>query len=1780
MRQGRKSAAQTKAPVKDIIKGSSVNKKGSASSTAKASSILLSDEITTALSKKAKDFNEKYKGKKVSVATLKAVFRRGAGAFSTSHRPNITRNGWAYARVNKFLEKKAGKTVKAAYVQDDDLMEKGGLIAPNGKPSNLTPEQYKLVRTSEFKAWFGDWENDPQNASKVVDENGEPLVVYHGTTTEFTIFKLEKPTIAAYGRGFYFTNNKGFASNYARGENAKILNLFLNIRKIFEINENEFPKIYDKYSEMENNKGLSRDFTTKLISEGYDGVYAKNSYNENELVAFNSNQIKLADGTNTKFDFNNSDIRYKEGGNLGQKITCHNCGWQWNTKDSDESDKYVCHKCGFDNTLFYSNDIMGKGGLIAPNGNPSNLNPDQYKLVRTPEFKAWFGDWENDLQNASKVVDENGEPMVVYHGSANKFNVFDKKRVGENYRESEQGGFFFTQKLNTAKNYAKLHSNLQNDGFVYYLFLNIKHPLVRNTNSEYYSPADRYDISRHEYISELRSNKKIDGIIIFGTKKDNLYVVNNSQQIKLADGTNTTFDMKNQDIRFKEGGQLSIQDNGLMDSIYPEIKEAFRHNGLKLEPNYAFTDGANKMYLPHTGMQKTNGKVDRVAITYYNDGYEVLGEIVVDVKEIGGIGVKLDFPDLQVSETLPIFAKGGEVDKVHEKLKEDLINDSFKSHKDIEQIAEEKGVDLEYAKEQLGKGMQTESEHSDDPMVQEIIALQHLDEMIDYYQKLEYMETTKMEKGGQVDPDNKKTKDMITHKAGNAGGLLVGNRHSEGGIKAVNKSTNSPLEMEGGEVVITRNAVSDVEKREFEGKMLTNREILSKINESGGGVSFEDGGKVDYSNKMAKGGELTDAKKESILKVKGNLINFKELLEPTDDGNKSIIVQNFVKSKKSGSVKIEGRSYDTQWFESMQDLINAVDWSKWEGNKMAEGGITTYTNTKLMDKLGGWRPDFSEYATKEGYKYDELNKTWTKNDDPYRVAEKFANGLSKVYGSESVTVTNGSVKQHSFKLDLWSDYGQGGFYHILWNGNVQRDEDNLIYGNVNSTVDEIAENVQKINLDYENMAHTAFYKNKMVDGGEVKNMYVVFFSRMLNGKSVPRIYEMYNTKEEAQEYIESRKELGENGWKVKEVKDMPIYSMINIVNQTKNIELSNFLHSKEKVDTFFNGKDSFYKKDYAWVKPYGYTWENWKLVPINKMADGGETKKANVLISHILDEAEGKLAKGRGESYVWDYIYKSVPSEIKGRDKRMEFADRLYDIAAKRVGKPLMKSDKMADGGVVEPKLVKFNSMYDGMVDAYESVKNKDLYFYVSGEKPPYIVTQESKGYPATEAFDDWLYDYEDAIDIAKKLAMGEDFNDYADGGDIDWGADLGDGFSVGNDVKITDPHSRFYYKTGYVVGKLSQSLVIRVGNDDMDAVVNKKYVQRLEAPEFAKGGILKMDKVWEKKELNNLKEWYKTKLKDSKSSLIKFGFNENHKDFKDAILILDKVKNASEKLIKSGILENGNFEIKYDFKITREGYPNADVMISKSIVWSNPKFMQEWEEYKKEYQYSADKNRFAAKKIGEITTSILGYPLSRNDAYTQDYSGNFIGRDFAVSGFGGYENGGKIDTNSELKQFFQEQNTPIVVEKPIVEEIIEEEVVELPTEIMLYKEDLTSSDDSPMIYVGSSIYANNTNGNDEWVVKSFSNDGVNLLHIPSNPLAYKHEDKNITFDEMSKLFKNNAISIKFVLNERELNLILMIIKDKLQNTQSFKVGGVVMADEDGANDEEIMKSQFGNKKF
>jgi len=94
-------------------------------------------------------------------------------------------------------------------------------------------------------------------------------------------------------------------------------------------------------------------------------------------------------------------------------------------------------------------------------------------------------------------------------------------------------------------------------------------------------------------------------------------------------------------------------------------------------------------------------------------------------------------------------------------------------------------------------------------------------------------------------------------------------------------------------------------------------------------------------------------------------------------------------------------------------------------------------------------------------------------------------------------------------------------------------------------------------------------------------------------------------------------------------------------------------------------------------------------------------------------------------------------------------------------------------------------------------------------------------------------------------------------GGEIEWGEDLGDGFSVGNDVYITDSKSMFKNMTGFISGLVGKDLLVTISENgnDRSVVVSKKGVERLDAPEFAKGGevtpyIIWVSKDGEKREL------------------------------------------------------------------------------------------------------------------------------------------------------------------------------------------------------------------------------------------------------------------------------------------------------------------------------------------
>lgn len=239
------------------------------------------------------------------------LIKRADGSYSRrglydNIRDNI---GSGMKPTKQMLEQEA--KIKEKYHLGGDMSKH---LAPNGKPSNLTHEQWHLVREPAFISWFGDWINSPETASKVVDENGEPLVVWHGTNEKFTVFGKDKnkSILPEYKEEYsykekthYFHKSKKYAKTFGSKYGGYEKSYFLNIKNIEKVDEDTiedigyFKNIYDYYVNV----------------EGVDGIFSESGQ---YATLLSPNQIKLADGSNTTFDANNDDIRYKQGGNISK----------------------------------------------------------------------------------------------------------------------------------------------------------------------------------------------------------------------------------------------------------------------------------------------------------------------------------------------------------------------------------------------------------------------------------------------------------------------------------------------------------------------------------------------------------------------------------------------------------------------------------------------------------------------------------------------------------------------------------------------------------------------------------------------------------------------------------------------------------------------------------------------------------------------------------------------------------------------------------------------------------------------------------------------------------------------------------------------------------------------------------------------------------------------------------------------------------------------------------------------------------------------------------------------------------------------------------------------------------------------------------------------------------------------------------------------------------------------------------------------------------------------
>lgn len=254
--------------------------------------------------------------------------------------------------------------------------------------------------------------------SKVRDEKGNLLTVYHGTMGEFNIFDIKKAGInyenswSALGRGFYFTPNydsaKEYASSGTTGKNKNIKEVYINVINPFNISKDytqELSSLKEKYNiedfylkkgyrliKLLNEKNI--DSTNILQELGFDGIIEEYSGDIDQVVAFYPNQIKNIDNKNPT---SNPDIRYSKQNQSWQDYLEKNYKSEGTTTDlrdirlpmKEKTEVKAPIKQTQENTqntkVKFDNEVMKTNSEIKGN---SDTNKKVAKILSEPEKQA------------------------------------------------------------------------------------------------------------------------------------------------------------------------------------------------------------------------------------------------------------------------------------------------------------------------------------------------------------------------------------------------------------------------------------------------------------------------------------------------------------------------------------------------------------------------------------------------------------------------------------------------------------------------------------------------------------------------------------------------------------------------------------------------------------------------------------------------------------------------------------------------------------------------------------------------------------------------------------------------------------------------------------------------------------------------------------------------------------------------------------------------------------------------------------------------------------------------------------------------------------------------------------------------------------------------------------------------------------------------------------------------------------------------------------------------
>ena len=297
------------------------------------------------------------------------------------------------------------------------------------------------VTTPDFKEWFGDWEKNPEQASKIVDEQGHPLIVEHGTNNDFTEFDINRLGETShdkgiYGAGFYFATE---APAWLNARNK--MKVYLDIKKPFEITASMENDIYTSFSEKLDTPAFRalklHTFNDKEISVGeyIDVIKAVDDFIEHTPDQVNE---QIAQDEELQSYHPKDRLQLWREHEISRRSEAAILSHSWNVIISSmigsEEFTKAAKESGYD-------------GVI---------------VNRDKDYREYVAFEPNQIKSATENIgtyrrDSNDIRFhKAYHGSGNDFDRFDHSHMGEGEGNQSYGwGTYVTEVEGIGKTYAE-----------------------------------------------------------------------------------------------------------------------------------------------------------------------------------------------------------------------------------------------------------------------------------------------------------------------------------------------------------------------------------------------------------------------------------------------------------------------------------------------------------------------------------------------------------------------------------------------------------------------------------------------------------------------------------------------------------------------------------------------------------------------------------------------------------------------------------------------------------------------------------------------------------------------------------------------------------------------------------------------------------------------------------------------------------------------------------------------------------------------------------------------------------------------------------------------------------------------------------------------------------------------------------------------------------------------------------------------------------------------------